>query len=250
MLSKPKTPLLKVLALNLIVIVGTVVISAPFQSVGHQFKEGGIITYFSVVQLFILSYLAYLVFKARADGFKHPWHSSIAIWGIASLGFSFLALDDWLSIHEKLDMLIHRVGQFQETGVSDRIDDLIVGLYGVMAVGLLVIYRRELMRYKSVLGYVVIGFVLMFLMVGIDVVTNRDDLLILLFSRETTTFIMGWIFVPEESFKLFSEAFLIVAVHRCYEIAKHLNSGAVSTLYQPAPAAVRMPQQVEPSRDA
>ena len=216
--------LYKVLCLNFFAITLTIILASPFQKVYRQFEDGGFITYFSVIQLFILSYLTYRLFKMRRQLFTHPWKSPAAIWGIASLGFSFLALDDLLMIHEFLDKSIHRYGQLQETGLSDRIDDIIVGGYGLVAIGLLVLYRHEIKKYRVVLPYVIAGFTLLFLMVGVDILTNRDDILLMLFSPRTVKNLTGWLFVPEESFKLFSEACLIVAARTCTQIAQRLTA--------------------------
>ncbi len=217
-----KSLLYKVLFLNFCAIAATIILASPFQKVYRQFEDGGFITYFSVIQLFIVSYLACRIFKIRRPLFNRPWKSPVAIWGITSLGFSFLALDDLLMIHEFFDKSIHRYGQIQETGMSDRIDDLIVGGYGLIAIGLFVLYRRELKKYRVVLPYVVAGFVLLFLMVGVDVLTNRNDILLSMFSPETVEALMSWLFVPEESLKLFSEGCFIVAAHTCTKIAQRI----------------------------
>lgn len=219
--SKKGVLTIKIVGINLVAITGAVIIGARFQQMGNQFGESGFITYFSVVQLLILSYFTYKTFRIRARRLKSPWKSSIAIWGIMSLGFFFLALDDLVQIHEAIDRAIHWIGRIEETGASDRIDDLIVGLYGIIAIGLLVCYRRELKKHYRVLPYVVVGFVLMFLMVGADVLTNRDDILLTLFSGKTTGSLMRWMFVLEESLKILSEAFLIVAAYTCYQTAKY-----------------------------
>jgi len=214
----------KVLGLNLIAVIVAILLSIPFErSVGHEFGEGGLITYFSAIQLFILSRFCYKVFRLRSHSVKAPWRSSIAIWGIMSLGFSFLALDDLLMIHEWFDKVIHGVAQIEETGLTDRIDDLIVGLYGLIAIGLLVYYRHELKRYRKVGPYVVAGFAFLFLMVGVDALTNRNDVLKLVFPREIMRTITTWDAVLEESLKIFSEAFLIVAAYLCYRKAQQLN---------------------------
>lgn len=219
-----KSTLYKVLSLNLLAIALTVLLSAPFEKVYRQFEDGGFITYFSVIQLFILSYFMQQMFKLRGQSFAQPWKSPAAVWAIFSLGFSFLALDDLLMIHEFFDKTIHKVWLLQETGVSDRIDDLIVGLYGLIAIGLFVRCRRELKKYKAVAPYVIAGFICLFLMVGIDVVTNRDDMLLMVFSPATTEYILSWIFVLEEGLKLVSEGFLIVAAHACLQIAQQLKA--------------------------
>lgn len=219
-----KSTLYKVLLLNLLAIAATVIFSAPFEKVYRQFEDGGFITYFSVIQLFILSYFMHQMFKLRSQSFARPWKSPAVVWAIFSLGFSFLALDDLLMIHEFFDKTIHKVWLVQETAVSDRIDDLIVGLYGLIAIGIFVACRRELKKYKAVMPYVIAGFVCLFLMVGIDAITNRDDMLLALFSAEATEQIQSWIFVVEEGFKLISEGFLIVAAHTCLQIARQFHA--------------------------
>jgi len=216
--------------------VGTVALSAPFGKVYRQFEDGGFITYVSVIQLFILSHFAYKIFKERSQVFSHPWQSSIAIWAIMSLGFSFLALDDLLMIHEWMDEVIHSVGGFEETAVSDRLDDIIIGIYGLLAIGGLVHYRKEIKTYRAVLSPVVTGFVLLFVTVGIDILTNRDDILLMMFSPEATAVISYWMVVPEEGLKLLSEAFLILAIHTCYGIAKQLNKTKVEEKRMLVPA--------------
>ncbi len=219
-----KYTLYKVLSLNLLAIAATVIISAPFEKVYRQFEDGGFITYFSVIQLFILSYFMHQMFKLRGQSFRRPWRSPAAVWGIFSLGFSFLALDDLLMIHEFLDKTIHKIWLAQETAASDRIDDLIVGLYGLIAIGIFIRCRHELKKYGAVTPYVIAGFICLFAMVGIDVITNRDDILLTVFSAEATEQIQGWIFVLEEGFKLISEGFLIVAAHTCLKIARRIHA--------------------------
>lgn len=220
---KSKRLLFQVLAINIAAIVGTVVLSAPFGKVSRQFEDGGFITYVSVIQLFILSHFAYKIFKQRSKVFQHPWQSPIAIWAIMSLGFSFLALDDLLMIHEWLDEVIHSILRFEETALSDRLDDFIIGCYGLLAIGGLVHYRKEIKHYRPALPHTVIAFVLLFITVAIDALTNRDDVLLTMFSPEQVVNIVYWMVVPEDGLKILSEAFLIVAIHICYGIAKGLK---------------------------
>ena len=206
----------RVLLLNLLVVALVILISFPFQQVEQQFKDGGFIDIFSGIQLFVIAYYAYQVFKARPKtASRNFWRSPSAIWGVISAGFAFLALDELATIHEGLDKLIHLVLNLQETGWSDRIDDLIVGLYGVIAIMLLVTYRRELKRYQSVFPYVLGGFVLLFCMVGIDTLANRDDIFLTFFSASTSAQLMSWIFIPEEVCKLASEACFVTAAKFC-----------------------------------
>ncbi|MBE9063541.1 hypothetical protein [cf. Phormidesmis sp. LEGE 11477] len=225
----------RVLALNLLAIALVILISYPFGQVEQQFKDGGFIDIFSGIQLFVIAYYAYRAFKARSAAFRSPWRSPGAIWGIISAGFVFLALDELATIHEGLDKLIHIVLNLQETGMSDRIDDLIVGLYGVIAIALLVVYRKELKRYKFVLPYVFGGFVLLFCMIGIDAISNRDDVFLAFFSAARSDSLMSWVFVPEEACKLVSEAFFVTAAKCCEQMGRdraftaHANTSTKSS---------------------
>lgn len=215
-----KRLLFRILSFNLLAVSATVAIASHFQRTKHQFGDTGFITYFSVVQLLIASFLAYRVFQARSQKTVIPlWKSPIAIWAIISAGFFFLALDDLLMIHELTDKAIHTVLRLQETGLSDRIDDVIVGLYGLLALGAFAVYRKELKRYPTAVPFAVTAFLLLFAMVGVDIMTNRDDVLLMMFSPEKVIYIKSWIFVLEESLKLLSEAFFIVAVHSCLQTA-------------------------------
>ena len=211
------SPTYKICLLNLAVIALTVAIATPFSQLYRQFEDGGFITYFSVIQLLIASYFTGQIFKRRSLGRQHPWRSPVAVWAIMSLGFSFLALDDLLMIHEFIDKSIHKLWQIQETGWSDRIDDLIIGLYGVLAIWLLFTYRKELKRYLFVTPLVLVAFVLLFVMVGIDAVTNRDDVMlhVMQLSADTVAYIQSWIFVVEDGLKVIVEGLLIAAIYQC-----------------------------------
>ncbi len=237
-----KRLLYRVLAFDLLALSVTVAIAGHFQQTQHQFGDSGFITYFSAIQLLIASFLAYKVFQTRSQTIAIPlWRSPIAIWLLISAGFCFLALDDLLMIHESADKAIHAILRLQETGWSDRIDDVIVGLYGVLALGAFAVYRKELKKYLAAVPLATAAFLLLFAMVGVDIMTNRDDLLLTMFSLEKVIYIKSWIFVLEEGLKLLSEAFFIVAVHSCLQMAKRsILNHQHSRLTVPAPVQNRI----------
>ena len=217
----------RVILLNLLAIFATIAIAAPLGRLYRQFEDGGFITYFSVIQLFVLSYITGKTFNIRKQAFPlAPWKSPVAIWGIFSLGFSFLALDDLLMIHEFFDKTIHQLWQIQETGLTDRIDDAIIALYAVVAIALLVIYRQELKRYRPALPAAVAAFGLLFAMVAVDAITNRNEILEMLFSASTAEGIQAWVFTVEDGLKLLAEGFYVAAAHRCLQLARRLHTAA------------------------
>jgi len=215
-----RTSFYRALSLNLLVIALVILISYPFGQLEQQFKDGGFIDIFSGIQLFVVAYYAHRVFKARSAAFRKPWRSPSAIWGVISAGFTFLALDELATIHEGLDKLIHLVLNLQETGVSDRLDDLIVALYGVVAIALLVVYHQELKRYRLAFPYVLGGFALLFCMIGIDALSNRDDIFLTFLSAAHSNSLMSWVFVPEETCKLVSEVCFVTAAKCCGQVGQ------------------------------
>ena len=146
--SSPTRSLLIFLLLvnSAITIVTIIHRNAPKATLLH-FGEWGIVTLISALHLLITAMLAALVF-----GVRHPahqsfrWRESSAIWMIMAVGFCFLAIDELLSVHEFIDISLHRTLGWQETPLSDRLDDLLLGLYALIGLGVLYVYREELHR--------------------------------------------------------------------------------------------------------
>ena len=57
------------------------------------------------------------------------------VWGLIAGGFVFLAVDEALQIHERLDFVIHKALNIRETALTDRLDDAIIAtmLFSVWA---------------------------------------------------------------------------------------------------------------------
>ena len=151
------------------------------------------------------------------------WIDSSAVWAIIALGFLFLAADDLFRIHENFDNLIHYVFNMQETGLTDRIDDIIIGLYGFIGIGVLIAYRDELIIYKKNLPFFILGFVTLFIMVALDVLTNRNDILPLVFDRDKAVVLYVWLSLAEDSLKVMAEAFFILAFYAIFQKAKDMR---------------------------
>jgi hypothetical protein len=113
--------------------------------VEFQFGEEGVLTWFSTALLLACSWTAWQVFRRR-DGTIHTamWRESRFLWALIAVAFAFLAADELLKIHETADRVIHDALGFVESRMSDRLDDAIVGAYGLAALGVLALYRAEL----------------------------------------------------------------------------------------------------------
>ena len=107
--------------------VSTALMLSCYTGTDH-FQEGRFITLFSTLQLLVISWLSHRVLQVRSVTRKQSlWRDPSAVWGIISIGFLFLAADDFFTIHENIDSLIHSIFKLQETGLTDRIDDILVG---------------------------------------------------------------------------------------------------------------------------
>ena len=104
----------------------------------------------------------------------------------------------------------------QETGLSDRLDDVIVLGYGVLGVAVLCVYRAELTDYREVLPLVTCGAILFLFMRGLDTVGNRGDVFRAIgVPDEGVGILRSWLGGIEEALKLCAEAALLGSVYTC-----------------------------------
>ncbi len=191
----------------------------------RYFGEGGYITWISFTQLLIMAVIAFLIFRLRlqthqASGMGNQGRRYL-LWIIMAGGCVFLACDEVFQFHEKLDFWIHDVLELQETGLTDRIDALIVLIYLCCSLIFLYYQRRELRTFKPALPLFVVGFALALVMVVFDSLTDRGDIIALILQDSDQAKIWKtWLGILEESLKILAEGMFIVACYRCWEIAK------------------------------
>ena len=206
-----KSVLLITLSVNVCFIaLGFLLGKSPEQYFG---KEASPITWVSFFQLLTIAVLSWKTFKIR---------KGMLLWGIIALGFLFLSIDEVARIHENMDSFIHKkILHMHETALSDRLDDLIVGFYALIGMGTLYFYREELKKYQKAMFFLVISFILIFSMVGTELIANRFDVLpALIPSHHLAKQVYVSCKVLEEVFKLFAEAFLISTFYQCFQLAK------------------------------
>ncbi|MBM9514917.1 hypothetical protein [Desulfogranum marinum] len=198
-----------VLSLNLLAVSAGVII---YIYIGvDSFTEDGFITKLSVFQLLVIGWLSYNIFRTqRIQRRSSLWRDSSFVWLIIALGFLFLAVDELFLVHENIDNFIHDVFNMEETALTDRIDDFLVGLYGLAGIGVLFVFRDELKAYRETFVFFVIGFVLFFVMIPLDMLINRNDILPLIFEQEHASILSIWVAFIEDSLKVFAEVFFVV----------------------------------------
>ena len=139
------------------------------------FKEDSFATWVSFIQLLSLSLLSSAIFTLR-----YRTTGRIAahlIWALAAFGFVVLSLDEKLMWHERFDFFIHEFFEIEETAVTDRIDDVIIGIYALIGMAAIYLFRREIGQFVQVNLLLALGFVLLFTTVLLDILVNRYDII-------------------------------------------------------------------------
>jgi len=208
-----------VMTSTFLVIAAAITINLVFDV--NMFGERKFATLYSALQLVAIAGIVVQV------NWNSPLKSPAIIWKIIALGFLFLAVDELFLIHENIDFLIHRILNMEETGLTDRIDDLIVGLYGLVGLGVLYAFRSEFTPHREAIPYLVIGFVLLFLMVVFDTLTNRNDILPLIFDPQLATTLANVIRPLEDSSKIFAESFFLLGFYAILQKAQSIERGTV-----------------------
>lgn len=181
------------------------------------FKEFQLITWISALKLLSTSYIAWKLYKVRNKELDVKGiNSQSKIWFLIAAGFLFLFFDEVALIHENIDKAIHIILNMQETGLSDRLDDLIVILYAAVGILILYKYKNEILKFKDAIQYIVIGFIVMIFRTAIDIVTNRADIVPRIINNEDQLIVISnYLAVAEGSGKIIAESFFIVAFYYC-----------------------------------
>jgi hypothetical protein len=152
-----------------------VLVAIPILVAGFFWTE--VFEVVSVIVLLAIAAVCARIYAVRRRPEATWFGGTERIWLLISLGFVFLALDEALSIHEAIDVLIHRVLAMRETWFTDRIDDIIILVYGVLGILILFAHRAEFRGLAGYRRYFVVGFLLLAVMVALDLLSNRRDFL-------------------------------------------------------------------------
>ena len=189
---------------NACVLVAALVYGLILDNPGAAFSEDGFVTYASGWQLYLCSTLSvvngYFFFNSQRrllliDGL---------FWFALASGFLFLAFDEFFMYHESMDRYIHHLFALDETPWTDRLDDVLVGLY--VAAAMLVVWLAG--RIRSFFGKAKrifsIGLSLAMIMVFLDVITNGPELMSWVFGAGLGEWLRTWLSVLEDALKLLS----------------------------------------------
>jgi hypothetical protein len=181
--------------------------NAPNEYLG----EDGIPTYLSFAQLLAAATLTTLVFvlRRRAPG-EGGQTGTQFLWLAMALGFLYLAFDELLMVSQSIGDLINSAFEIERPAIAERTGDVVVALYGVIGLIVLVVCRRELLRYRTAISLLVAGIVLMVCTVVLDILSNRADLLGGLVSEPgTVENARCWLCAVKDLTTILAEGFLI-----------------------------------------
>lgn len=196
-------------------IIPIVLVDAPWTHVAFDQSPA---TFASVAQLAAIGLICAEIYRRRDRAQRAAgtslafWRRPSLIWLLIALGFLFMAVDEQLRLHERMDERILSWLDLEQDAVTDRLDDAIVALYGVVGLTLMWLYRPELGPYRRELSLLAPGLVLYILMVFIDVLTNRVDILFHLIEEPLDAYVVhDFLGGLEEALKLLSEWLLLAA---------------------------------------
>ena len=117
-----------------------------------SYGEKSFITDVSTLQLALCSAasltIPFVIFRRR----KSLGRRECLTWIVLAVGCAVLAMDDKLMLHERLDQTIHAAYGWEETHISDKIDDIIVGLYGVIGIVFIAANRSFFSVFRKIHG--------------------------------------------------------------------------------------------------
>lgn len=225
---------------RLLLLLGVLIFSTAALELGFEiykrkpFDEPGLVTLLSICQLLTVSLLAAKVFQLRKG--DNPFAGIKAqyfIWFIISLGFLYLALDEKLLLHEGFDRTGHKILNMALDSISSRADDVLIGVYGLVALFVLNLYKKEIKLFKKSLRFFHFGFGMLFLSVICDVSASNIDFFSWVFENQDTAHaVFYYTNLVEEIFKLSGESFFLTAIYKCLLL---MRSGEIAS-FSPEPA--------------
>ena len=214
-----KSVLKVVISIDIIIIILALVLG---ETPGQYFNEWTFVTYFSSLQLLGASVVARKIFniqksKSKLRGLRAPYF----IWGIIALAFAFMAFDEVAQVHEGIDFGIRKIFNIPKSGRYCRIDDVIIGFYGLIGIIVLYFYRNELKKFRKIFPLLLFGFFLFFCTVALNILSNKKLIFLVLTSNSDAVHIIkSWLGFFEESFKIIAEGIFLGAFYYGFEITK------------------------------
>lgn len=137
------------------------------------------------------------------------------VWLMAAIGMLYLSADEYFDLHSRYDYWIHSLMGWDETALTDRIDDAIIGLYIIGAILVLWAYRHEVWDaagHSRPIQLLSLGFVLAGVHVCCDMLSNRNDVWQLFLQEPNANIAYCWTSWTEQVTEIGAEVALVGAL--------------------------------------
>lgn len=191
--------------------------------IDKYFREGSFVTWFSFFCILFVSYITGIIFYNTffinsREGNENSKKGKIifsSFWLCVSLGFLFLSIDELLMVHESTEKILQQTYKIKDSGVGSEIDDIFVLSCAVLGLFFIYFSRKKLFFFRKVAYFLVLIVLFFSAMMIFDYegkgVKDRDD------RSELTAY--------EESFKVITEGFIILAALHCLKTSERLKKG-------------------------
>jgi len=226
--SSTKTVARLVIGMDILLIIVSVILGLmKTGNPSRYFGEGRFTMAFSCGQLLAVAYFAFRVYLARRSAMPSAaLFTPRIVWLLMASGFVFLMFDEAFELHEKLDHVIHKMMHMRTNDWSDRIDDALIGVYGLIGLGVMWLNRRELLLFRKVMMWpLVAGFICLFLCVVCDSMSNGNNFLVWLTGDlPTAQKLNAWLSVGDGAFTQLGEGFFVVGYFAAWREALRLKA--------------------------
>ncbi len=134
----------------------------------------------------VIYLLSRAIYQGNTEKLKYS-----KFWLTSSLGFAFMTIDEYFMCHEGTDF---RISEFFGYQREPGLDGLVLLLYGLIALGVIIYYRKEIYSYPYAVFLFCLAAVFFIGMISFDLIGDSKH--IAAFEKRTI--------VVEESFKLIS----------------------------------------------
>jgi len=189
-------------AITLLIVLVIGVLIAPADDIDYQFREEeGIVTTLSAIFLAMASGFAFACYLTEGT----PGHGLRLWWLLTTLGFLFFAADELMRFHEQLGTYVRHHMFGRPTHFFRNWNDVIVILYGVIALFVIAYFFPRILRLPLYLELLAVAFVSYCVHTLVDVLPHGDGIIGRFMSSIPSS-------IPEEGAKLYASTFFAVAM--------------------------------------
>jgi len=148
-----------VIVIAVVLILNAIVISSSIKSglgkgdIMLRFRERQAVTFLSALMLGLISMISLVIYLLKKKLVSPD--KGFRFWFLSSIGFFYLCMDEYFMAHEGMD---EAVGFLFGKYIKDlNLDGLVLAVFGLIALGICFYFRRELLKHKQILPFLLLG---------------------------------------------------------------------------------------------